>query len=366
MAVTANSIKKGNVVGRYTKHSHPRAHLTFGDRKRLARDWNEWLGERPRTISISAFAKAHGISRTLWRRELNRCGFGDIRTPNVRRRGRRGRKYDYVEYDAEIAQRDAERLMRNKGPQIKTSAFMARQISKLILEDKMSPYCASMMLKERFKDKHVPSPRTIYNLIDEGLLDAKHGDTPHHPGRRKKPPVVPHQAKTVPGRNKISERPEDANSRKTVGHYEMDTILSAIKGKGGILCLYDRKTRRYCLERIDAISQAEVIRALKRLRKRGLLLDCLSVTTDNGCEFPNQAKLEKTLKCKVYYTRAYASYEKGGIENCNRLCRRWFPKGTNFARVSKQELRRVENIINNMPRKILGGKTPNAYYSFAA
>ncbi len=366
MEVAEKSTQKGNIVGKYTKYSHPRTHLTFGDRKRLARDWNEWLRDRPRTISISAFAKAHGISRTLWRRELNRCGFGDIRTLNVRRRGKRERKYDYIEYDAEIAQRDAKRLMKNKGPQIKTSAFMAKQISKLILEDKMSPYCASVILKERFKDKYVPSPRTIYNLINEGFLDAKHGDTPYHPGKKKKPTIVPHQAKTVPGRNKISERPEDADTRATIGHYEMDTVVSSAKGKGGTLCLHDRKTRRYCFEKINAISQAEVVRALKRLRRRGCLLGVKSVTTDNGCEFLDQAKLEKTIKCKVYYTRAYASYEKGGIENCNRLFRRWFPKGTDFSRIGDDELRKVESLINNMPRKILGGKTPNAYYSPAA
>ena len=72
------------------------------------------------------------------------------------------------------------------------------------------------------------------------------------------------------------------------------------------------------------------------------------------------------MKCKVYYTRAYDSNEKGGIENSNRLFRRWFPKGTNFSRVSSEELRRVESIINNMPRKSPGGKSPNAYYSLTA
>ncbi len=353
-------------MGQYTKYSHPRAHLTFEDRKRLGKDWNEWLTRKPGSLSIAAFAKAHGISRTLWRRELKRCSSGDIHTLNIRRRGKHERKYDYIEYDAEVAQRHAHSLMRNKGIQIKTSSFMAQQISKLILNDKLSPYSASQILKNAHKDKYVPSPRTIYNLINAGLLEVKHGETPYHPGKKKKPRFKPHPAKTVPGRNQITERPEEANKRERIGHLEMDTVVSSAKGKGGTLCLYDRLTRRYCFEKISAVTQKEVIRALKRLRKRGFLLDIQSVTTDNGCEFLNQNKLQKILGCKVYYTHAYASYEKGGIENCNRLFRRWFPKGTNFARVEDSELRRVENIINNMPRKILGGRSPNAYYSLAA
>ena len=194
--------------------------------------------------------------------------------------------------------------MKNKEPRIKTSSFTAEQISNLILNDKMSPYSVSMVLKEKIKNKYVSSPRTIYNIIDAGLLKAKHGGTPYHPGKKKKPRIIQHPAKTVPGRNSIADRPEEADRRACLGHLEMDTIFSSSKGKGGILCTYDRKSRRYCVEKLNAVSQDEVIRALKRLRKRGTIIDALSVATDNGCEFLSQAKLEDT--CKVYYTRAYS------------------------------------------------------------
>ena len=230
----------------------------------------------------------------------------------------------------------------------------------------MSPYCAHMMLKKRFPDKYVPSVSSIYNLINSGDLAVKHGDTPYHPGKKKKPPIKPHEARTVPGRNKISERPEEANTRAELGHFERNTVVSSQKGKGGVLGLYDRKSRKFVSEKLNAINQKEVIKGLKRLRKRGCIGNILSVTTDNGCEFINQKELAKILKCKVYYTRAYAAYEKGGIENCNRLFRRWFPKGTNFAKIPNEELRRVENLINNRPRKSLGGKSPNDYYSSAS
>ena len=73
----------------------------------------------------------------------------------------------------------------NKKPRIKTSLFAAEQISNLILNDKMSPYSVSMVLKEKIKNKYVSSPRTIYSLIDAGFL--RQNMTARHiiPGRKR-------------------------------------------------------------------------------------------------------------------------------------------------------------------------------------
>ena len=91
-----------------------------------------------------------------------------------------------------------------------------------------------------------------------------------------------------------------------------------------------------------------------------------TVTTDNGCEFPGQRRLDGALGAEVYYTRAYASYEKGSVENCNRLVRRWHPKGTDFNRTSRREIRDLEDWINTIPRESLNGETAYAYDSCLA
>ena len=78
-------------------------------------------------------------------------------------------------------------------------------------------------------------------------------------------------------------------------------------------------------------------------------------------EFNDDGKLSAALGCNVYYTRAYASYEKGYVENCNRLVRRWYPKGTDFAEVSFAEARRLERTINSIHRRMLGGMTAYEY-----
>jgi IS30 family transposase len=97
--------------------------------------------------------------------------------------------------------------------------------------------------------------------------------------------------------------------------------------------------------------------------RRGVLNNRIiqTVTTDNGCEFSHFEELEKLFKAKVYYTHAYASYEKGAIENANRLVRRWYKKGTDFNKVPRKDILALEGFINSIHRKSLNGMTSKAY-----
>ena len=70
-------------------------------------------------------------------------------------------------------------------------------------------------------------------------------------------------------------------------------------------------------------------------------------------------------KCQCVYDgaeyRAYASWEKGSVENCNRFVRRWYPKGTDFGRCTRADMHRLERVINSIHRRLLGGKTAYEY-----
>lgn len=94
---------------------------------------------------------------------------------------------------------------------------------------------------------------------------------------------------------------------------------------------------------------------------RKALRNIISITTDNGCEFLDPDKIKSVVGCNVYYTRTYASWEKGSVENCNKLVRRWYPKGTDFAKCTTAEMLHLEKIINSIHRKILDGKTAYEY-----
>ena len=192
------------------------------------------------------------------------------------------------------------------------------------------------------------------------LGNGAHSRRRHAPRSSENPPVSP---RVLPNRRRISERPEEAKHPTEIGLKEFDTVVSCAEGKGGLLTVYDRFSRLLGIEKLSAISQDEVSRGMLRLKKRKIIEErAKSAMTDNGCETSHQDRLEAILGCKVYCTRAYASYEKGGVENVNRMIRRWFPKGTDFAKVSEAEVLAVENIINSINGKSLGGLSAHEYH----
>ena len=87
-------------------------------------------------------------------------------------------------------------------------------------------------------------------------------------------------------------------------------------------------------------------------------------------EFLNHDAIEglfkRNCKTQVYYTHAYAAWEKGSVENANRIVRRWYPKGSDFSKVSRRRVATLQNDINTIHRKLLKGKTASeAYLSVA-
>ena len=342
-----------DAVRNYTIRKVPGAHLTFDQRERLAADWNRLVRRGPMP-TIRGFARAHGLPAATWAREFNRGRTGRA-VPDLKRPGRR----IYPEYDPGRAQDAANAAAANKGAPMKVTSRMAAAFARLVKEEKRSPFDAVQIMRAQFPE--VPCARTWYCHIAHGDLPVKHGETPYHPSRKERKGPRPHPAKTAPERLQMKDRPKEADDRSEPGHLEMDTVVSCLGGIGGLLVLIDRCTREYFIELVESISQDAVIRALKRMNRRGLLKDVKSVTADNGCEFLDPKAMKAVFGCDVYYTRAYASWEKGSVENCNRIVRRWYPKGTDFGLCSRADIRRLETVINSIHRLSLGGMSAHDF-----
>lgn len=159
----------------------------------------------------------------------------------------------------------------------------------------------------------------------------------------------------------ITERPDYINSREEPGHCEMDLVVSCTKGKGALLTLTERAGRFEIIRKIPN-KKAETIRATLAEVKRKLPPGTIkSITTDNGSEFLQYEELKAVIACPIYYCHSYAAWEKGSNENHNRMIRRWFPKGTDFGKVSKREIAECETWMNSYPRKSLGWLTPKEF-----
>ena len=133
------------------------------------------------------------------------------------------------------------------------------------------------------------------------------------------------------------------------------------------MTLTERKFREEIIIRLSDKTQRAVKRALDWTeRKYGSKFKekFKTITTDNGSEFLNFKSLEKSYKSKakrfkMYYAHPYSSWERGSNENANGIIRRFFPKGTDFSRISLSEIQAVEDWMNDYPRRILGGISAN-------
>ena len=341
----------------YTIKKAPGATLQYYHREILQKDWNDRI-ENGSMPTLRAFARDHGLAVQTWKREYERGKTGET-VPDPKRPGRK----IYALYDAGQAQDRINEGHANKGAPMKVTNRLDAAFARLVKEMRLSPYDAVCRMKEdpQLEGSAIPCVRTWYNHIKTGDISVHYGETPYHPDRRRKKGPKPHPAKTVLGRLQLDDRPAEAKTRTCLGHLEMDTVVSSANGSGGLLVLLDRCSRKYYIEKISEISQEAIVGALKCLGKRPGWRQAKSITTDNGCEFLDPGAMKKVMGCDIYYTRAYASYEKGSVENCNRLVRRWYPKGTDFSLCSRCDIRKLEEIINGIHRLALGGKTATQF-----
>jgi len=156
-------------------------------------------------------------------------------------------------------------------------------------------------------------------------------------------------------RNPLEMRSEEANNRSEKGHFEADLVVSKKWCKYAILTLIDRKTRLPRIHLLKDKSSKNIMEIIKSEKEK---LWIKSVTFDNWMEFAFHKILQDSW-IDTFFCEPYHSREKWSIENLNRIIRRWYPKGTDFADYNQKEIERVCNIIADSPREILGFLTPN-------
>ncbi|TSC56974.1 MAG: putative Integrase catalytic region [Parcubacteria group bacterium Gr01-1014_18] len=157
----------------------------------------------------------------------------------------------------------------------------------------------------------------------------------------------------IPNRIGIELRPEAINKRLEYGHFEGDTVVSGKKTKSKIslAVLHERKSKYTKLQRIASLKPKLFNEAIQTMTTH---LIFKSLTLDNGIE---NTKYE-ALKTTTYFCDPYSSWQKGSIENCNKLIRKFIAKGSDIGDYSDKYVTLVESILNNKPRRSLGYHTP--------
>jgi IS30 family transposase len=170
----------------------------------------------------------------------------------------------------------------------------------------------------------------------------------------------------------ISERPAEAEDRAVPGHWEGDLILGL--GSSAIGTLVERTTRfTMLLDLPPMAAQGPRVKNGPALAGHGAeaVRDAIaagittlpeqlrrSLTWDQGTEMAQHAQLRIQTGLPVYFCDPHSPWQRGTNENTNGLLRQYFPKGTDLARHSPEDLAAVAAALNSRPRKTLGWRTP--------
>ena len=162
---------------------------------------------------------------------------------------------------------------------------------------------------------------------------------------------------TIPNRIPIDTRPKSIENRRSYGHWEGDSLISR-KSKAALNTLVERKSRLVLITKLPRKTADETLRAVISRFKKLPVKGRQTLTLDNCTENAKHEMLSAKLGIRCYFARPYASWERGTNENANGLIRWYLPKGTDFRKITSEQIARIEKMLNTRPRKCLGYKTP--------
>jgi len=269
-----------------------------------------------------------------------------------------------LEYSPSKAHTHAGRLLPSKGrkPIIDIRPQVWYEAIQKLVED-FSPEQISKKFKIEYADEPLKwiSHETIYKYIyatPKGELRKVFTSHLRRRRRARKDRSASHEQRgRIVDAISISERPEEANNRSVPGHWEGDLIIGK-NHKSALGTLVERTTRFLILVPIkgkDAKTVRESFADVFEEIEDGMKW---SMTYDRGLEMAEHKILTEQTGVKVYFADPYSPWQRGTNENTNGLLRQYFPKGTDFTKVTLEEIKLAQHRLNNRPRKVLGWQTP--------
>lgn len=312
--------------------------LTIEEREKIHALVNQGMSNR---VIASELNRSH----TTIARELRRC-----RTR--------------FEYSPSKAHTHASKLSPSRGrkPIIDIRPEVWYEAVKKLVED-LSPEQISKTFKIEYADEPLKwiSHETIYKYIyatPKGELRKVFTNHLRRKRRSRKDRSQVHEQRgrivdAVP----ISNRPEEVNNRSVPGHWEGDLIIGK-NHKSALGTLVERKTRLVILVSLKGKDAKTVRESFADVFEEIEPEMRLSMTYDRGLEMAEHKALTRQTGVKVYFADPYSPWQRGTNENTNGLIRQYFPKGTDFTKVTIEEIKLAQHRLNNRPRKVLGWNTP--------
>ena len=290
--------------------------------------------------SVPEIAKKLGRNKSSLYRELER---------NTGQRGYRPKQADAL----------AVKRLSNAPKAIKLTEIVIVKV-----EEKLRCYWSPEQISGRLlKEEGISiSHETIYQHI---LRDKKNGGDlytylRHQKKRRRRYGSKVHDRRgQIKDKVSIDERPKVVDAKTRLGDWEGDLVIGK-NHKGALVTLAERKSMKVKIDIVPSKEANGVGKSVSNLLSKEKVF---TITFDNGKEFANHKQMAVDTSSKVYFAHPYSSWERGLNENTNGLIRQFFKKGSSFENISNEDVKAVEDLLNNRPRKSLGYNTPNEIYS---
>lgn len=347
----------------------------------------EALGRDKSTISREI--RRNGIGNKNHRNRVNKpsClnednrhyrGTVQVDINRKRKEDYRKRLYDFEKNKAHYLAKKAEQKCRNR----KTRAMRECHPIKLQPSNYMTEI-VSNCLKLRWSPEQISlrlsllnvllmllgSPPLLPNISHEAIYSfiyrqtkEKRKEMVHYlrrKGKRYRHDRSTQYNQTNRARHSIHDRPEIVDELGRLGDLEGDTIVGKDK-TDRLLTHTERITGIVSISRIIGFNAHKVCSQSKKDIERVFGGEAKTVTYDNGIEFILWMVLQKLLgdDFTVYFADPYTPSQRGRNENSNGLIRDYLPKGTDFKLLTDGDIMKIETLLNNRPRKRLGGLTP--------
>lgn len=272
---------------------------------------------------------------------------------------------DYTPYRAKTAQRIFEQRMK-KTNERKLEKYENKDLKNCVIDGIRNDLSPEQIMG-RLKKGLIPninktiSYESIYQYIydGEGRFEYLYPHLRTKRSKRQKKFSRKKQTKTViKERISIHARPKMIDEKKRFGDWETDSmifskqkeILSVQYERKGMLCRLHKLVNKTAKETEQAIWDS--IESLPNELWQ-------SITRDNGTENVKHQETNKVFDIQSYFCDGYASWQKGGVENLNKLIRQYLPRHTNLSKLTNDDIYQIQERLNNRPRKSLAYLTPN-------
>ncbi len=264
-----------------------------------------------------------------------------------------------VKYRADTAQRlfDKRKHQQHRGKLNKYPELKAYVVEKL--KDEWSPDVIAGKLKIEGK-KETISHESIYHYIynKEGRYEGLHQYLCSAKSKRQKRYSRKHCKLRIPERKSIHERPEDVNDRKRYGDWESDSVLFS-KQKIALSVQSERKSKLIRMHKVADKTAEETKYALIKTVESLPNELFKTITFDNGLEGVKHTEIKKEYGVETYFCDPFASWQKGGVENANKLIRHYLPRKTDMNQMTDRDIYEIQEKLNNRPRKCLNYLSSN-------